>query len=65
MAAKRNWKSTKSVAYWETLKSEPTVRKDNQGPSWSRLRCQIPANLVGEEKAHSGEGTTESKTFEL
>ena len=46
MERKRKWTMQQSYDYWEKLKARPDIEKDLGGPTHSKLRMQIPSDIL-------------------
>eukprot|EP00969_Alexandrium_andersonii_P085899 3787059-Alexandrium_andersonii.AAC.1 len=40
MVSKRMWSKAKASGFWDELKQNEDIEKDNKGPSWAKLRLQ-------------------------
>ena len=60
----RNWSDARCLEFWNEYKSDPDVKRDEQGPRHSKLRLHLPYSLFGEDRQEDKKGIYEDRSLQ-
>ena len=60
----RNWSDARCLEFWNEYKSDPDVKRDEQGPRHSKLRLHLPYSFFGEDRQEDKNGIYEDRSLQ-
>ena len=60
----RGWDLSKATVKWNFFKNDPDIKRDNDGPAWSKFRLHLPKAIFAEDSTEERKGVVEEKTLQ-